>query len=253
MKWMKRLALAMVVLFALSACEERYQGAHTTLTRADLPYTGTIAPPSSNGGPMAMWNNSEFLWIDGVHPTGSYLLTLWPTAHDLDFYVYTDDTYLFEACSSHEIGTDADFCDVVSPPDGVIYAEVYDYDGLGDSYTLAFRVLHEGTPTNPLVVDLTTANAGFRTGADKDNRSYYQITGVTPGANYTVLIDQPDFQMSYQVYTDAFVTASAQSGTQASGATTTFTATAASDGNLYLEIFETFLVISSSSFTLSVN
>ena len=178
------------------------EGSKTTpvvlaLDSAALPHAGAI------GG------SSSYYQITGVTPGMAYTISLDGLQSDHRFYFYTDGSKLGSTSSYDYVCegySPASSCTRTAVTDSIWIMVARDGDGQGSAYTLN-AVLSpyqaEGTLVSPVQIAYGTTDLPRDSQVDTD-KSYYQITGLTPGETYAIIVTNMDtpYSAGFYVYDD---------------------------------------------------
>lgn len=155
-----------------------------------LPYAGTVS------------NADSYYVIGGLSPGRTYTVQLTSPSDDVRLWVASSGNWgqNYHVCTSAEPDASDEVCAYAANADGEIHVRVYGGDTrVGASYTLAIvegGFYDEGSSIDPLDV---TGRLPY-SGGVATYWSHYVVTGLVPGATYTVLVDGVSDDVSLMVW-----------------------------------------------------
>ena len=140
-----------------------------------LPYRGS----ASAGG-------KSYYVVKGLTPAAKYTISVHSITQNISLYGYSSSLFFGSSCSSYRSDLSDEACGLSANVDGEIYIKIDAYSASANAaYTIEILPppVDEGSKIAPLEVGGILPYAGT---VKSQGNSYYVISGLTPGQNYTV-------------------------------------------------------------------
>jgi uncharacterized protein YjdB len=195
---------------------------------------------------MSNWEDG-YVRIDGLTPGTSYTVTLRDLSGGVDLDVYSDAAMTSSLCGSWQAGTTPESCAATAPASGQLYV-VARNDTSSGSATFILGVLDTAALAWTTVDAATQLPYG---GAVGTADSYYEVTGLTPYAPYTVTLSGMTGDVDLYVYDDSALATLQCSSTASGTATETCVVYPDAYGRL-LVVANSYYAAAGTTFTLDV-